>query len=58
MIKGKFDTDKIHTALKKEAEKKDSEIELVMEGGTQLYQFKAHDQSLCTPASPASRSWC
>jgi hypothetical protein len=46
VVKGKFDTDKIHTGLKKEADKKDSDIELVMESGKQLYQIKAHDQSL------------
>jgi hypothetical protein len=48
VVKGKFDADKIHTALKKEAEKKEKEgeIELVTEGGKQLYKFKSHDQAL------------
>jgi hypothetical protein len=45
VIKGRFDTDKIHTALKKEAEKKDK-IEAVKEGDQQLYQIKLQDQVL------------
>jgi len=44
VVKGKFDTDKMHTALKKEAEKKESEIELVKEGQVQLYQYKKDDK--------------
>jgi hypothetical protein len=45
VVRGNFDPDKIHTALKKEAEKhKDSEIELIKEGGVQLIQFKKDDK--------------
>jgi len=46
VVRGKFDTAKIHTALKKEADKKDSEIELVKEGDLQLYQVKMQDQTV------------
>src|SRR5262249_7273907 len=45
VIKGRFDTDKIHTALKKEAEKKDK-VEAVEEGEQQHYQSKLQDQVL------------
>jgi hypothetical protein len=46
VIKGRFDTDKIHTALAKEAEKKDK-VELVKEGGQQLYLIKQQEQTIC-----------
>jgi hypothetical protein len=45
VIKGRYDTDKIHAALKKEAEKKDK-VELVKEGDHQLYQLKVQEQTL------------
>jgi hypothetical protein len=45
VIKGRFDTDKIHKALAKEAEKKDK-IELVKEGDQQLYQVKLQEQTV------------
>jgi hypothetical protein len=46
VVKGRFDTDKIHKALKKEAEKKDGNVELVTEGGKQLYQVKVQEHTL------------
>jgi hypothetical protein len=46
VVRGKFDTDKIHATLKKAAEKKESELELVKEGQVQLYQFKKDDKVL------------
>jgi hypothetical protein len=45
VVKGTFDTMKIHTALKKEAESK-KEIELLVEDGKQLYAIKAKDQTM------------
>jgi hypothetical protein len=45
VIKGKFDTDKIHAALAKEAEKKDK-VELAKEGGQQLYGLKMQEQTV------------
>jgi hypothetical protein len=45
VVKGRFDTDKIHAALKKEADKK-GDVELVTEGGKQLYQLKAQDHTM------------
>ena len=46
VVRGKFDTDKIHTALKKEAAKKDAELELVKEGQVQLYKVKKDDNMI------------
>jgi hypothetical protein len=45
VVRGTFDKEKIHEALKKEADKK-GDVELVKEGDHQLYQFKAKDQHL------------
>src|SRR5262249_27095228 len=42
IVKGKFDKDKIHTALKKEAEK-GAKVKLVKEGTTQLYELLLND---------------
>ncbi len=53
VVKGRFDTDKIHKALAKESEKKDK-VEAVKEGDQQLYMIKLQDRTVC--AGFASKS--
>lgn len=45
VVRGRFDTTKLHDALKKQADKGDR-VKLVKEGATQLYEITEQDQSM------------